>query len=81
MNQSKRVVLLLGVFFAGCAAERVASRHFVPSAHAEEPVRRWEYACKRADDDITNMANQFGAEGWELTAAWGRIWCFKRPAQ
>jgi hypothetical protein len=93
MNQTKRVVLLLGVFFAGCAAEQVASRYAVPPAHAEGPARRWEYACQRADEDITKMANQFGAEGWEMVAAagagsgagWGAhetmVWCFKRPAQ
>jgi hypothetical protein len=93
MNQTTRVILLLGVFFAGCAAQQVASRYAVPPARADEPAHRWEYACQRADEDITKMANKFGAEGWEMAAAAGAgsgnglaqhetmVWCFKRLAQ
>jgi hypothetical protein len=88
MSQAKKVALLLGVFFIGCAAE-----HFivVPPARAGTTPQRWEYACERANDDVTKMANRYGIQGWELAAAageaWGgamahdetMIWCFKRP--
>jgi len=86
MSQAKKVALLLGVFFLGCAAERL----IVPPAHAGSTPQRWEYACKEAggEKDVAKMANQFGAAGWELvggstaTGYNGGIeptWCFKRP--
>jgi hypothetical protein len=87
MSQAKKVALLLAVFFLGCAAERF----IVPPARAGTSPQRWEYACQRATEDVTKMANAFGLQGWELTAAagtaWGgalsheetMLWCFKRP--
>jgi hypothetical protein len=45
----------------------------------------------RANDDITDMANKLGRQGWEMSAAagagWGggmasgvtMVWCFERP--
>jgi hypothetical protein len=92
MNQMTRVLLLLGVFFAGCAAEQVASRYVVPPARADAPARQqWQYLCWRGSDDITLNANKYGQEGWEMVAAAGAgsgqglaqhetmVWCFKRP--
>jgi hypothetical protein len=88
MSRVKTAFALLVVFFAGCAAQRLVA---VAPAHAGTPPQRWEYTCQRADEDITKMANRFGAEGWELVAAAGAgsgtgfgqhetmVWCFKRP--
>jgi hypothetical protein len=85
MKQLTKVALLLGVFFLGCAAERLV----VPPARAGSTATRWEYICKQmdgGDQNITMMANQLGAEGWELaaTGAGGMTgtnvtWCFERP--
>jgi hypothetical protein len=80
MSQAKKTALLLGVFFLGCAAERL----IVPPARAGTSPMRWEYTCKIewGDKDVTRMANEFGTQGWELTAAGGSgntMWCFKRP--
>ena len=81
MSQFKKVTLLLGVFFLGCAAERL----IVPPARAGTNPQRWEYVCKEeyGEDGVTKIAKEFGAQGWELAAAAGpgtRVaWCFKRP--
>jgi hypothetical protein len=81
MSQVSKVALFLVVFFLGCAAERLV----VPPARAGAPSTRWEYVCRteRGDEDVTTMANEFGAQGWELTAAgtkaYEATWCFKRP--
>jgi hypothetical protein len=89
MNRAKTAFVLLVVFFAGCAAERIL---VVPPARAgTNPQARWEYQCERAAKDITLMANTFGEQGWEMVAAttgeWTEgmahgqqmVWCFKRP--
>ena len=88
--QTKRALLFLLVFFGGCAASQVAN-YVVPPARAGTAPQRWEYQCLRGTEGITEMANQHGREGWELTAAsgagWGTgmmtghtmVWCFKRP--
>jgi hypothetical protein len=90
MRQSSKTLLVLFVFFLGCAASQVAGS-FVPAAHAGTDVQHWEYACKRGTEGITEMANEMGRQGWEMTAAagagWGNglatdhtmVWCFKRP--
>jgi hypothetical protein len=84
-------MVLLGVFLLGCGASGLASRYGVPTARADVPLHRWEYHCINANDEVTNLANQYGDQGWELTAASARIspnigggggtmvWCFKRP--
>jgi hypothetical protein len=91
MNRTTRAILLLGVFFAGCATSEVVARNWVPPARAGTRPQRWEYACQRATEDITRQANEFGDQGWEMVAAagagWGNaldsnhtmVWCFKRP--
>jgi hypothetical protein len=91
MKRSTRAILLLGVFFAGCATSQVVARSWVPPARADTRAQRWEYACQRATEDITRQANDLGAQGWEMVAAagagWGgdtvhdhtMVWCFKRP--
>jgi hypothetical protein len=88
MSQIKRIALLLGVFFLGCAGAHLM---VASPARAATTTQRWEYSCQRATDDITKMANGLGAQGWELTAAAGAgsgtglgqnqtmVWCFKRP--
>jgi hypothetical protein len=82
MSQAKTALVLLVVFFAGCAASRL----IVPPARAGTSPQRWEYFCKHdwGDKDITSMANEAGQQGWELAAvgAEGSLpptWCFKRP--
>ncbi len=77
MTQLTKVALLLGVFFLGCAAERLV----IPPARAGTSPTRWEYLCKEPelDSTINRMANEFGAEGWELAVVDRTIWCFKRP--
>jgi hypothetical protein len=62
----------------------------VPVARAGTTPQRWEYTCQRATEGVTVMADKFGQEGWELTAAAGAGWgngltaestmvrCFKR---
>jgi hypothetical protein len=87
-TKTERVLAFVVVFLAGC----VAAPLVVPPAHAGQPVQRWEYACSEANspNDATAMANKFGAQGWELSAATGAasaglgegrsfMWCFKRP--
>jgi hypothetical protein len=87
MSQPKTAFVLLVVFFAGCAAERIL---VVPPARAGTSPQRWEYACRdaRSDEKTTNMANEMGQQGWEMAAAStftiagssdGMTWCFKRP--
>lgn len=82
---------LVGAFLLGCAATQIAPL-VVPPARAGTSPQRWEYVCKAAasfgDADVgkfTAVANAFGREGWEMTAAGGAntlgtvTWCFKRP--
>jgi hypothetical protein len=79
MSQTKTFAVLLVVFFAGCAAERLL---VVPPARAGTNPQRWEYACKdaRGDENVTKMANEKGQQGWELSASGPyAAWCFKRP--
>jgi len=82
MSRIKTAVAVLVIFFAGCAAERF---FVVPPAHAGTSPVRWEYSCKEegSDEKATDLANQMGAQGWELAGAASRagwqIWCFKRP--
>lgn len=63
----------------------------VPTASAAPPAQRWEYDCREAREQLTDLANQLGQQGWEMVAAtsgpWGgglsthqtTVWCFKRP--
>jgi hypothetical protein len=78
MNRAKTAAMLLVVFFAGCAAERLL---VVPPARAETNPQRWEYACFKYFDigSTTEKANEFGAQGWEMVSASNVPWCFKRP--
>jgi len=82
--QAKRALLFFVVFFGGCAAAQVAS-YVVPPARAGVPTQRWEYQCVSANTGVTEMANEHGREGWEMTSAAGAggadkmVWCFKRP--
>jgi hypothetical protein len=87
-SRTKHVALLAAAFFAGCAAE---AHIMIPAARAGTNPQRWEYACVRADEGVTQLANEHGQQGWELAAAAGEgsgtgltsheamIWCFKRP--
>jgi hypothetical protein len=73
-------ILLLGII-VGCAAERVLA---VPPARAGTTPQRWEYACERVNwepQNVTRAANEFGQQGWEMSAAMNTVWCFKRPLQ
>ena len=77
-------------FIVGCVTATVAQSVTVPPAKSAD-VQRWEYVCKDATQGITKMANELGAEGWELAGSGGAgagegmdfalylIWCFKRP--
>jgi hypothetical protein len=81
MTQAKKVMVVLGIFFLGGAAERIG----VPPARADSGVQRWEYACKQEGgraQEVTDMANRLGAQGWQLVVneAAAGIWCFKRAS-
>ena len=85
--QTKRSLLFIVVFFGGCAASQVA-RYVVPPAQAGTSPQRWEYQCAQPTGNLTAMANEFGREGWEMSAAASTYvpgepplsaWCFKRP--
>ena len=90
MLHTKRALLALLVFFAGCGASQVASSYVIPPARAGTSPQRWEYNCVHAETGITELANKFGAQGWEMTAAAGvgygsgiaaehtMVWCIKR---
>jgi hypothetical protein len=70
--------MLLVVFFAGCAAERLL---VVPPARAGTNPQRWEYACRGLPVEarpVEEAANKLGAEGWEMTGSSESTWCFKR---
>jgi hypothetical protein len=78
MNRAKTAFVLLVVFFAGCAASRIL---VVPPARAGTNPQRWEYACIAGGNApfVSEVANKFGAEGFEMSGASGMTWCFKRP--
>jgi len=69
-------VVLTLTFLAGCIQPPPIRIIYSP-----QPRQRWEYACIKpgALDDVTLEANKYGREGWELAAADGTVWCFKRP--
>jgi hypothetical protein len=67
-------------FIVGCATARLV----VPPVSAQSTTR-WQYHCVESDQDaaeVTEAANQIGAQGWELVAGlptnrFSQIWCFK----
>jgi hypothetical protein len=78
------------VFLVGCAVGGVSSQAVVPKASAQQAqLTRWEYTCRvpyEANEKVSQLANRFGAEGWELITvrSVGRepeldVLCFKRP--
>jgi hypothetical protein len=88
---TKRIGVVL-VFLLGCATGGVSSQIAVPRVSAQEPASgrpRWEHTCRtHGDMGPTALANQLGADGWELVAIRSRsprtdadddIYCFKRP--
>jgi hypothetical protein len=80
-TKTERLLALAVAFLAGC----VASPLLVPPVRADTDPRRWEYACKTAGNDreATEVANKFGAAGWEIAAGapdgQNALFCFKRP--
>jgi hypothetical protein len=84
MSKPKMILGLLGAFLVGCIASQMTAL-IVPPARAGTSPQKWEYACKDTggSDDVANMANSFGAEGWDMASAAARgnwmTWCFKRP--
>ena len=78
------------VFLVGCAVGGVSSQAVVPRASAQQQatLTRWEYTCRvpfEANEKVTQLANRFGDEGWELITvrSVGRepeldVLCFKR---
>jgi hypothetical protein len=84
MSKPKIVLGLLGAFLVGCVASQMTA-FVVPPARAGTSPQRWEYMCKQAvgEGTVTDMANQFGTQGWEMAAVAGlspqnAVWCFKR---
>ena len=77
MRQAKIAAVLVAVFAAGCVAAHV----IVPPARAGTAPQRWEYACHTLHDEsgLEDTANKYGVQGWEMSAAVGSLWCFKRP--
>jgi hypothetical protein len=85
MRKPRTVFGLLAAFILGCAATQIAPL-VVPPVRAGTTPQKWEYSCKVAHqaDEITAMANAFGAQGWELAGSVASYtvaptWCFKRP--
>jgi hypothetical protein len=76
MTQAKTALVLVVVFFAGCAASRLIVR----PARAGTSPQRWEYACSTVHNEsgLEDTANKYGVQGWEMSAAVGSLWCFKR---
>jgi hypothetical protein len=87
MTKAQRILLVVVAFVAGCGGSQVA-RWSVPVARAGAPAARWEYTCKNARQDITDMSNELGKEGWEMVTAAqvvsfgpaSTVWCYKRPS-
>jgi hypothetical protein len=68
--------IALAAFLAGCGASAAAVA--IPKARAGTNPARWEYRCVQEMGNPTGALNLHGAEGWELTAVSGAMWCFKR---
>jgi hypothetical protein len=71
------VPLLAVLFLAGCLQVPPIRVIYSP-----QPRQRWEYACVKPggpEGITTSEADDYGREGWELAAADGAVWCFKRP--
>jgi hypothetical protein len=68
-------------YIVGCATAQLV----IPPATAQV-TQRWGYLCieEYGADDVTEVANRAGAEGWEIVGVGGtginQIWCFKRSA-
>jgi hypothetical protein len=80
MPRTERLIALAATFLTGCLQAPP-----IRVIHTPQPWQRWEYACMKpynatgGSADVTSEANKYGAEGWELAASDGTIWCFKRP--
>jgi hypothetical protein len=80
MFEMKRLIPLAAVFVGGCMPPTS-----IRIIHSPQPWERWEYACMKpasaagAAADLASEANRYGADGWELAASDGGVWCFKRP--
>lgn len=62
----------------------LASAVFTPNVQAgQSAVKKWQYKCIGAWNDVEEKANAAGAQGWELVAVAttpsATKWCFKRP--
>ena len=73
-------------FILGCAAAPL----IVPRMSAQQQaagIQRWEYQCmvvggateRRTVANVTERANEMGAEGWEAWLYDPDYLCFKRP--
>ena len=72
----KRILALAAPVLAGCIQPPPIRIIYSP-----QPRQRWEYTCGRPGglEEVASTANNYGREGWEMAAADGTIWCFKRP--
>ena len=85
--------LMLAAFLVGCAAAMVAAPIIVPPVRAGTTPTKWEYKCEEIQlkrsfaTETTKVANQYGAEGWEMITVTSMYMapkvftsmCFKRP--
>jgi hypothetical protein len=74
------ISLALVAFVFGCVTEALV----VPPVHANPNAARWEYHCitetgYSGTETMQEDFNKLGREGWELAAAEGARFCFKRP--
>jgi hypothetical protein len=94
---TKRNLGVAVVFLMGCATGGVSNQLVVPKASAQQAatLTTWEYSCAIVPDGstTTQFANQYGAQGWELTLVRTAnlksghqladrspdLYCFKRP--
>jgi hypothetical protein len=90
-TKTERFLALAVAFLAGCEASRVArvgdpTIEQTARADAPLPAQRWQYTCRfvHQEDEATDLANQLGARGWEMSGTSGvnpTLLCFKRSAQ
>ena len=67
MNRTDIATALVFAFIAGCIAARMTPE--VPRARAGTVPTNWEYYCIESEPEMpamTEMANRFGNQGWEL---------------
>jgi hypothetical protein len=81
LNRTTSIVAMALAFAVGCLTAGYVPQADMPIARAAEDTPTWAYKCitDAGGDGFVKEANAIGAEGWEMVAAQGTLWCFKRP--